>query len=79
MNRATIHFYRHSLRVIRRFPAQHLRKKLAFNVRDLIEIYKDERDSVKVDQLIAQGQRDIKVLATFETVDKAWLDRIFDR
>ncbi|KFH63272.1 hypothetical protein MVEG_10682 [Podila verticillata NRRL 6337] len=79
----TLAFYRTALRAIRvsSLPPQlsHLHRKLQYNIRDAISIYRDERDSVTLESLIQDGTKDLAIIQTWKYVDPLWLERIFKK
>lgn len=53
--------YRQSLRVLRDIPIAAVRRKMAYNFRELFSIYKDAPKS-KIDEVIKDGYRDLSLL-----------------
>ncbi|KAF9380441.1 hypothetical protein CPB97_008355 [Podila verticillata] len=79
----TLTFYRTALRTIRvsSLPPQlsHLHRKLQYNIRDAISIYRDERDSATLEFLIQDGAKDLAMIRAWKHVDPLWLERIFKK
>ncbi|KAJ3166169.1 hypothetical protein HK101_011996 [Irineochytrium annulatum] len=66
-------FYRLCLRSVRTFPCPAAsRQPIARNVRQLIELYKDERDPKRVRDLAERGWRDL------ELVKRVWLEGLME-
>ncbi|KAF9430054.1 hypothetical protein BGZ94_008488 [Podila epigama] len=79
----TLAFYRTALRSTRS-PAlapqlAHLQRKLRYNIRDGISIYRDEHDPFIIQSLIEDGEKDLAILRAWKDVDVAWLERIFKK
>ena len=60
-SKAAIGLYRQSLRVLRDLPITAVRRKMAYNIRELFEIYKDA-PAHKIDEVIQDGIRDLSLL-----------------
>jgi len=85
----TLHFYRAALRATRLTPPNlegglapqlgHLQRKLRYNIRDGISIYRHERDIDAITDLIHGGEQDIAMIQAWKTVDPFWLERIFKK
>lgn len=71
----TIHLYRYSLRVVRKFPIKNYHGKLKYNVRDLIENYRFE--TKQLNELINNGYSDLKIVQAVGNFDRATLDKLF--
>ena len=78
-NASSISLYRHTLRYLRSssFPFKYLYPKIHYNVREMFEIYRNERDDKKVKMLIEQGWQDIEFLRSWKFVEKKIRDDIF--
>lgn len=61
MKSKSLSLYRQSLRVIRDVPILAVRRKIAYNIRELFSIYKESPAS-KVDEVVNDGIRDLAVL-----------------
>ena len=61
MESKAVALYRQSLRVIRDIPVLAVRRKMAYNIRELFEIYK-EAPSTKIEEVIQDGTRDLTLL-----------------
>ncbi|KAG0097706.1 hypothetical protein BGZ93_002144 [Podila epicladia] len=79
----TLAFYRTALRAVgvSSLPPQlsHLHRKLQYNIRDAISIYRDERDIDTLDTLIRDGTQDLAMIRAWKHVDPLWLQRIFKK
>ncbi|KAG0368023.1 hypothetical protein BGZ54_002833 [Gamsiella multidivaricata] len=85
----TLSFYRSALRALRLAPPNsriglaaplaHLRRKLQYNIRDGISIYRHERECSKVDDLIRGAEQDIAMIQAWRHIDPSWLERIFKK
>ncbi|CAO3563573.1 unnamed protein product [Mortierella alpina] len=86
----TLSFYRSALRTIRLerpkdgsgvLPAQlsHLQRKLQYNIRDGISIYRLERDQDTLSSLIQDGEHDLAMIRAWNSVDPSWLERLFKK
>lgn len=60
-SKAAISLYRQSLRVLRDLPIPAVRRKMAYNIRELFDIYKDAPPH-KIEEVIQDGNRDISLL-----------------
>lgn len=58
---SAIALYRQSLRVLRDLPVAAVRRKMAYNIRELFEIYKDAPPH-KIEEVIQDGKRDLQLL-----------------
>ena len=61
MKSKSLSLYRESLRVIRDVPILAVRRKIAYNIRELFSIYKESPAS-KIDEVVNDGIRDLSVL-----------------
>lgn len=61
MRARAIALYRQSLRVLRDLPVPAVRRKMAYNIRELFDIYKDAPPN-KIDEVIQDGKRDLELL-----------------
>jgi len=61
MQSRAIVLYRQSLRVLRDFPVPAVRRKMAYNIRELFAIYKDAPPH-KIEEVIQDGKRDLELL-----------------
>lgn len=61
MQSRAIVLYRQSLRVLRDLPVPAVRRKMAYNIRELFSIYKDA-PSHKIEEVIQDGIRDLELL-----------------
>ncbi|CAG8609445.1 1260_t:CDS:2, partial [Ambispora leptoticha] len=76
----SLHLYRATLRFIRnpkQFPFHYLREKTKFNVRELFELYREEKDIEQVWRLIDRGQQDLEFLKAWMFVEPEIRDQIF--
>ena len=60
-SKTVIGLYRQSLRVLRDLPVPSVRRKMAYNFRELFAIYKDAPQH-KIDEVIQDGTRDLALL-----------------
>ena len=61
MKSRAISLYRQSLRVLRDLPVPAVRRKMAYNIRELFEIYKEAPPN-KIEEVIQDGTRDLELL-----------------
>jgi hypothetical protein len=61
MGLRAIALYRQSLRVLRDLPVPVVRRKMAYNIRELFSIYKDAPPH-KIEEVIQDGKRDLELL-----------------
>lgn len=61
MRARAIALYRQSLRVLRDLPVPAVRRKMAYNIRELFDIYKDAPPN-KIEEVIQDGKRDLELL-----------------
>lgn len=61
MGSRAIALYRQSLRVLRDLPVPAVRRKMAYNIRELFSIYKDAPPH-KIEEVIQDGTRDLALL-----------------
>lgn len=61
MQSRAIVLYRQSLRVLRDLPVPAVRRKMAYNIRELFSIYKDAPPH-KIEEVIQDGIRDLELL-----------------
>lgn len=61
MESRAIALYRQSLRVLRDLPVPAVRRKMAYNIRELFSIYKDAPPH-KIEEVIQDGTRDLELL-----------------
>ena len=54
--------YRRLLRDIRKFPVKPIRRKLAYNYREMFDLYREESDPQKLGQLLENGEAAIRIL-----------------
>ena len=54
--------YRRLLRDARKFPVKPIRRKLAYNYREMFDLYREESDPQKIGQLLEDGEAAIRVL-----------------
>ncbi|KAF9976777.1 hypothetical protein BGZ75_000152 [Mortierella antarctica] len=57
----------------------HLQRKLQYNIRDGISIYRRERDQDTISGLIQDGERDLAMIRAWNSVDPSWLERLFKK
>ncbi|CAG8518216.1 1592_t:CDS:2 [Funneliformis mosseae] len=78
-NASSVSLYRQILRYLRSssFPFKYLRPKIHYNVREMFEIYRNERDNDKIKMLLRRGWQDIEFLKSWEIVEKEIRDDIF--
>lgn len=62
MKSKALSLYRQSLRTIRAIPVPAVRRKMAYNIRELFDIYK-EAPSSKVSEVIEDGIHDLSLLS----------------
>ena len=60
-SKTAVGLYRQSLRILRDLPIPAVRRKMAYNVRELFAIYKDAPQH-KIDEVIQDGTRDLALL-----------------
>lgn len=60
-SKTAVGLYRQSLRILRDLPIPAVRRKMAYNVRELFAIYKDAPQN-KIDEVIQDGTRDLGLL-----------------
>lgn len=92
MGSRAIALYRQSLRVLRDLPVPAVRRKMAYNIRELFSIYKDAPPH-KIEEVIQDGTRDLELLReifkgrkesvynlfkTFENLNHDETDKEFD-
>ena len=59
--KTAISLYRQSLRILKDLPVPSVRRKMAYNIRELFAIYKDAPQH-KIDEVIQDGTRDLALL-----------------
>jgi len=60
-SKSGLSLYRQSLRVLRDIPIGAVRRKMAYNFRELFSIYKDAPEN-KIEEVIKDGYRDLSLL-----------------
>jgi hypothetical protein len=65
-----LRLYRALLKVARRYEVPHIRKRMTYNIRDMFEVFGDEKDSGRVQNLISRGWKVHGVLEKLSTIDE---------
>ncbi|CAG8454571.1 4040_t:CDS:2 [Ambispora gerdemannii] len=76
----SLHLYRTTLRFTRnpkQFPFHYLREKTKFNVRELFELYREEKDIEELGRLVVRGHQDLEFLKAWMFVDPEIRAQIF--
>lgn len=57
--------FRDWIRTIKRFPISQLHSKMIFNIREIFEIYREEKDPAKIDRFLKNSLEDV---STFKEI-----------
>ena len=68
--------YRQILRSSREFALPRLRTKLCYNARDMLELYRNEANPMKIQQLLHDGSTYVKWLNAFGSMKTTHLHQI---
>ncbi|KAG9296165.1 hypothetical protein G9A89_014757 [Geosiphon pyriformis] len=78
-NASALHLYRNAMRFVcsKEFPFRYMQRKMKYNIRDLYDIYRDEKDEEKVKLLIERGYQDLETLKAWMFVEPNVIKKIF--
>lgn len=71
-----ISLFRAALRTVHRLPSP-IKGKLAYNVREMFEVYKDTKDQAKRTHVLQEGWHDVGVLREVMKAEPAILEDLF--
>ncbi|KAJ9082801.1 hypothetical protein DSO57_1001330 [Entomophthora muscae] len=78
-NPHSLKLYRDALLAVRNFPLPDYRQKIKYNIRELMEFYRHEKNQDNIERLVFNGQLDVDFLNTWKHFDKATLEKLFKK
>lgn len=73
----SIRLFRAAIRCIRSSVPHPVNRKLAFNVREIFDIYREVKDPVRVDRFLTEGWHDLGVLREIVKADPVLVKELF--